>query len=267
MSQPFIIDSHTHIGLYGRLPCPEMSVPERLAMMDRLGIALAIGSDQEALAEGGHAGLTLARRAYEESRGRLLAQGIFDPRAANRCLGELNDALGWAGLRGLKIHPTMHATPADAPSYAPAWHFAAAHDLPIMTHSWSASAHNPAQALSTPERFEPFIKQFPGVRFVLGHAGGRGRGRAEAVRLARTYSNVYLDFAGDIFCHRLIENLVAGVTAKKILFGSDFPWLRPEAHLTRVLLAPLSTAEQADILRHNAARVYKIEETPCSPST
>jgi predicted TIM-barrel fold metal-dependent hydrolase len=233
-------------------------------MMDRLGLQLAICSDQEALAAGGSAGLDKLRRAYEQSHGRILGQGLFDPRAAERCLGELRDALGWPGLRGLKIHPTMHATPADARAYEPVWHFAAEHDLPLLTHSWSTSSHNAAQVLSTPERFEPFVRRFPAVRFVLGHAGGRGPGRAEAVRLARTYPNVYLDFAGDIFCRGLIENLAAAVSAQKILFGSDFPWISPEAHLTRVLLAPIGEPDKAAILRLNALHVYKLEENPCS---
>lgn len=263
MSRLFIIDAHAHLGLAGRLPCPETTLTARLAMMDRLGIEAAICSDQEALAKGGTAGLEAVQRAYDASGGRILGQGVFDPRAADRCLGELRDAIGWPGFRGLKIHPSLHATPAEAAAYEPSWQFAAEHDLPILAHTWSTSAYNPVQALSTPERFEPFIQRFPTVRFVLGHAGGRGTGRAAAVQLANAYENVYVDFSGDIFCHRLIEHLAAAVSARKILFGSDFPWISPEAQLTRVLLAPISASDQAAILRRNAARVYKIEESPC----
>ena len=51
MSQPILVDSHSHIGLIGRLPCPQTSVAQRLAAMDCLGIELAICSDQEALAD------------------------------------------------------------------------------------------------------------------------------------------------------------------------------------------------------------------------
>jgi hypothetical protein len=264
MNRPFIIDAHAHIGLWGRLPGPETSIAARVAAMDRLGICLAICSNQEVLGEGGRTGLEAVKHAYEKSRGRIHGLGVFDPRAADRCLGELRDALGWAGLRGIKIHPSMHGTPAESPAYEPVWRFAAEHDLTILTHTWSVSAHNSAQAFSTPERFEAYARQFPTVRLVLAHAGGRGAGRVEALRLARDCANIYLDFAGDIFCHRLIETLVASIGAGKVLFGSDYPWINPEAHLTRILLAPIGDSDKAAILRTNALGVYKLEGTACS---
>lgn len=174
MIAPFIIDAHAHVGLLGRLPCPQVSVAARIEVMDRLDIQLTICSDQEALAEGGRTGLAAVQEAYDESDGRIHGLAVLDPRSPDRCLGELRDALKWPGLRGIKIHPSMHRTAADHPAYAAVWEFAAAHDLPILAHTWSVSPHNPAQALSTPERFESFVRQFPAVRFVLGHAGGRG---------------------------------------------------------------------------------------------
>lgn len=264
MRSPFVVDAHAHVGLLGRLPCREMSLAAHLERMDHLGIQFTICSDQEALSEGGRTGLDTVRRTYERSDGRIHGLGIFDPRSSDRCLGELRDTLGWQGLRGIKIHPTMQDTPAGDRTYEPVWQFAEEHDLAILAHTWSRSSHNPAQALSTPEQFEPFLRRFPEVRFVLGHAGGRGEGRIEAVRLARNYPNVYLDFAGDIFCRRLVETLVASVAAEKVLFGSDFPWTSPEAHLTRVLLAPIDEASKARILRHNAMDVFRIEAEACS---
>jgi predicted TIM-barrel fold metal-dependent hydrolase len=149
--------------------------------------------------------------------------------------------------------------PADDPSYEPAWAFAAQYDLAILTHSWSVSPYNPVQYLSTPERFEDYVKEFPGVRLVLGHAGGRGNGREQAIRMIKEHPNVYLDFAGDIFCYKLIEKLVQSVPVERILFGSDFPWLDPRANLSRVLLAEATPYTKIKILRDNAIRVYQLE--------
>jgi predicted TIM-barrel fold metal-dependent hydrolase len=93
---------------------------------------------------------------------------------------------------------------------------------------------------------------------VLAHAGGRGDGRAEAVRLAREHPQVYLDLAGDIFCHRLVETLSAELPPNKLLFGSDFPWLDPRANLSRVLLAEIPDEAKRRILRDNAWEAYQL---------
>ena len=146
--------------------------------------------------------------ACRRSNGRLFCLGIFDPRAADASLEALEQAARGPAFVGLKIHPSIHRVGADDRAYEGAWQFAAEHDLPILTHSWSVSETNPVQRYSTPERFEAFVRRFPQVRLVLAMSGGRGSGRHEAIRMVNEHPNVFLDFAGDIFCYRLIETLV-----------------------------------------------------------
>jgi uncharacterized protein len=207
--------------------------------------------------------MSALRRVYEESGGRLWYLGVFDPRGAEECLRVLTEAAAWSGFAGLKLHPSLHRTFADDPGYQRAWAFAAERHLPILTHSWSISEHNPAQRYSTPERFEGYVRKFPQVRLVLGHAGGRGSGRREAVRMANEYPNVFLDFAGDIYCYRLIETLVESVPTEKILFGSDFPWMAPSTQLSRVLLADIDDQTKRRILVDNALAVYRLGARTC----
>jgi len=263
MNKPFIIDAHMHIGSAGQLSVADPTVGHVVALMDRLGIARAIGSDHTALLEGGKTGLARMARAFEESQGRVYGLAVVDPRAASKCLSELESRLDWEGLAGIKIHPPCHQTPADDPSYRAVWEFAADHDLTILAHSWSLSDYNPSQSLSVPRRFERWAREFASVRLVLGHAGGRGTGRLEAIRLANECANVHLDFAGDIYCYRLIETLVKAVPSTKILFGSDFPWTGPSDHLSRVLLADIGDSDKAKILRLNAVNAYKVKMEPC----
>lgn len=260
MTEPFIIDAHVHLGPAGQLASADASVRGLLASMDRLAIEYSVASDHTALLSGQGTGLARLHEAYDESRGRVRGLLVFNPRDAARCLAEMTEAVGWAGFAGIKIHPAFHGTAAEDAGYAPAWEFAAAHDLAILTHTWSVSDHNPSQALSTPGRFERWLEAFPSVRLVMGHAGGRGPGRHEAIRLAKTYPGAYLDFAGDIYCRNLIEQLVASLPTDKILFGSDWPWMGPGDHLTRVLMASIGEGEKWGILRQNAAAVYRIKD-------
>lgn len=259
MTGTFIVDAHAHLGWPGLFFLPETGSEQLLKIMDRLSIGRAVlAGDSVTLAEGAQAGISALRRAYEESQGRLWYLGVFDPRNPKESLTALKEAAAWPGFAGLKLHPSLHRTWADDPVYEQAWQFAAEHDLAILAHSWSISDYNPVQRYSTPERFEGYVRRFPQVRLVLGHAGGRGSGRHEAIRLVHAYPNVFLDFAGDIFCHRLIETLVASVPAERILFGSDFPWMDPRSNLTRVLLADVGQQVKMQILRLNARNVYRM---------
>ncbi len=259
MSGPFIVDAHAHTGAMSLFFSPESQAPELLARMDGLDIQCCVNAgDWTYLLQGGREGLETLRREHEASRGRILYLGVFDPRRGREALRELEEACRRPGLAGIKIHPTFHRTPAEAPGYDALWRFAEEHDLTVLAHSWSSSEHNPAQALSLPGRFEAWVRRHPAVRLVLAHAGGRGDGRADAVRLAREHPNVYLDLAGDIFCYRLVETLSAQVPANKLLFGSDFPWLDPRANLSRILLADIPTPTKRRILRDNALEAYKL---------
>jgi len=257
MNTPFIVDAHTHLGEPGNFFLPEVNTPDLLRRMDELAVAYAVCSHLRSIV-GVTGGPEEMRRAHEESGGRIVYLDVFDPRRGRESLRAIEREADRPGFAGVKIHPSFHRTPAEDPSYEPVWKFAAERGLPVLAHTWSVSSYNPVQHLSTPGRFERWIQKFPTVTLVLGHAGGRGGGRAEAVRLAREYPGVHLDFAGDIFCFRLIENLAAEITADKILFGTDFPWFDPSAHLSRVLLAGVPDADKMKILSTNARRVYKL---------
>lgn len=259
MTGPGLIDAHAHLGLPGQFFIPDGRCEEMIQRMDALGFVRAICcGDMVDIAEGPQEGLATLRRLYEQTRGRTPYLGVFDPRDADRSLRILKDAARQEGFVGIKLHPSFHRTAADDPVYRRAWEFAAEHDVAIMSHSWSPSDYNPAQSLSTPRMFQRHVEEFPQVRFVLGHAGGRGSGRLEAVRLAGQFPNVFVDIAGDIFCFELIESLVRSVGAHKVLFGSDWPWFDLRSRLCQVLLAEVDEPAKEKILRGNALTVYKL---------
>jgi hypothetical protein len=260
MSTPFIVDAHAHTGYPNQFYVPEVTAPELLARMDALRIQYSLHcGDMVALSKDEAVGLPLWQRSYEASGGRLPFLAVYNPKRAAQSMTGLRRALDLSGCKGIKIHPSFHGTPAEHPSYEAAWAFAAEHDLPIMTHSWSVSGYNPTQALSTPERFEPWVRKYPTVRFVLGHSGGRGTGRFEAIRMVNEHPSVYLDFAGDIYCYQYVDRMSREVPVEKILFGSDWPWMDQRSHVSRVYLADIDPAAKRMILRDNALRVYRLE--------
>ena len=252
----FIVDAHLHVGTSGMYFAPGCDAGHLLELMNVLRIEYAICSEMKAVMCGSQVGMEPSYDLFEQSGGRILFLSVFDPRSPAASLGALEEAAERPGFAGLKIHPSIHGTPAESPVYEAAWGFADQHQCAILAHTWSVSDYNPVQALSTPERFEGYIRSFPRVRFVLGHAGGKGGGRAEAIRLVNEYENVYLDFAGDIYCYSFFETMLSSVPAERILFGSDYPMLDPRTNLSRVLLRDMDTDEKLMILRENAVRAY-----------
>jgi uncharacterized protein len=257
MSGAFIVDAHVHTGAPNVFYSPEIDAERLLARMDELGIRFSVnlGSAKNFLqASAGE--MQKAQVEFEQSGGRIFYCGYFDARRAKEDLDLLDTAARGSGFRGIKIHPSFSKVPADDPRFDAVWRFAAERGLPIVSHTWSASSYNPVQVLSTPERFLPCVEKYPSVRFVLGHSGGRGEGRRQAIRMARQYPHVYVDISGDIMDRHFLEQMAREGVAGKVLFGSDYPWLDQRAHLSCVYLAGIPVEAKRLILRDNGLAVF-----------
>ena len=260
MKDCFIVDAHMHIGSHSVFFAPKYDVKDYVSLMDENNIAYSVCSDMSSIMEDCGRSLEIADKIFEQSNQRIYILCVFNPNYPEESLAVMKKLCKKPYLVGIKIHPSWHGIDAESGKYEPLWRFAADNDLTIMSHTWSVSSYNPVQKLSTPLKFEKFIKQFPKVRFVLGHFGGRGSGRYEAIKLINQYPNVYGDFSGDIFDYELMENLVKAVPSDKILYGSDYSMFDPRANLFHVLFADVSDEIKLKILRENAMKVYKLGE-------
>jgi uncharacterized protein len=255
----FMVDAHTHHGPPGRFPVPDehFSPADWLDFMDFCGLEQIYLCPIEALYEPATSARELVADFRSAAPQRFFFFEAFDPRRGAQDMERLRISLDDPGCIGIKIHPSIHEVAADDASYAAVYELAAVRGVPILTHSWDISPTNPVQHLSHPDRFRPHLQRYPGVRLVLGHAGGRPGAMEAVVGLCREFPRVVVDLAGDYYDSGLIEFLVEQIGAERILFGSDMNWIDPRANLAPVLAADISDQVVLQILRTNAMRVYR----------
>ena len=255
-----IIDSHMHLGYLGGIYNYDVRLETLLGTMDRLDIEKSINSCGYNLTFGDlERGYPGDLEAYEASGGRILSYYVYDPNDVNGSLKQMETYDNRAIFKGIKLHPSWHNVFADDEAYRPAYEFARAKKLPIMSHTWTISLTNPVQKFSTPDRFEKYAAEYGDVKLILGHAGGRYGGIRQAIALARKYPNVHVDIAGDIYIDKLVETLAKEIGAQRILWGSDYPMMDQRIMLGAVLGAAIPLSEKELILHDNAARIFGLE--------
>jgi predicted TIM-barrel fold metal-dependent hydrolase len=102
-----------------------------------------------------------------------------------------------------------------------------------------------------------FAPQYPDVNFIIPHLGSFAddwRAHERVIEQLVRYPNVYADSSGV----RRFDYLVQAVKRagpRKILFGSDGPWLHPGVELYKIRMLGLLREAEALILGGNAKRL------------
>lgn len=104
---------------------------------------------------------------------------------------------------------------------------------------------------------ELIATEYPDVTFIIPHLGSFADSWSAQLafidHLVR-HPNVYTDTAG-VRRFDLLEQAVARAGARKVLFGSDGPWLHPAVELAKVRALRLGATDEALILGGNAKRL------------
>lgn len=137
------------------------------------------------------------------------------------------------GVRGVKLHPEMQQFFPDSDLAMRIYAECEKLQLPVIFHAGRSGIE--------PEWLRPYalirhlqrpVQKFPGVRFVLGHAGARDS--REAAELARANDNVWLELSSQGLTR--IDELHRELGSEKLLYGSDWPFYPQAVALAKVLL-------------------------------
>jgi hypothetical protein len=113
-----------------------------------------------------------------------------------------------------------------------------------------------------PHRVELLAREYPDVVFIVPHLGSFAddwRTHVQVIDQIARLPNIYADTSG---CRRfdfLIE-AIRRAGPRKLLFGSDGPWLHPALELQKIRLLGLPPPDEALVLGGNLLRLIRAPE-------
>jgi len=126
--------------------------------------------------------------------------------------------------------------------------------IPILLHTNEHLGHSyPGKGTTPLEVFYQFALAFPSLPILLAHWGGGLPFYELMPEVSKAMANVYYDTAASPF---LYSKKVYGVAkeivgVEKIIFGSDFPLVRPQRYFQELEESGLSKEDQKKILGLN----------------
>jgi predicted TIM-barrel fold metal-dependent hydrolase len=188
---------------------------------------------------------------------RLLAYCYVNPRHTAEALSEMERRLlGQPEVFvGLKL---WQAVRCSDPRLDPLMEFCAAHDVPVLQHTFIIAGRAGAGAgnlpgESTADDLRLLARRHPHVRFFAAHTGGDWEWGVAALRHA---DNVWLDISGGEALGGYMAVALRGVGAGRIVYATDVYGRSISSQLAKVLGAGLPDRDLERILWRNAAGVF-----------
>ena len=240
-----VIDAHCHMGpTYNVFAC-DPTPSGVVASMNLHGIDKAVISYTGAMGSDYVQGNDRVIAAVRDYPDRYIGYCVINPHYPDEIPAELERCFAHDAMRGIKLHAAWHKCPLSDKRYRPALEFAAQKNLFVLMHTWSSEEVETAAQ---------YAEEYPGITMIMGHTGGPNMERA--ADLISRHENLYGDFVLSASTEGNVEWLVGKVGAKKLLFGSDMPFISASHILSRIAMARISDAEKRDILGLNMQRIF-----------
>jgi len=239
-----IIDCHCHAGKGDRMTAPwntEAAIGTYLrrasaAGIDKTVVCATFNSDYN------RANAELAR-IVARYPGRLIGFAfVHSTRDRGRIFSMVARAVRRWRFRGIKIHGFEAMPTREVCETARAFR------LPIFI-----------DVISRPEVIDMLAPQYPGVNFIVGHLGSYTddwRAHQQVVYQIARYPNVYADTSTVRRFDYIVEAVKRG-GPRKLLFGTDGPWIHPGVELHKIRLLGLPEEKEALILGGNLLRLIR----------
>jgi len=239
-----IIDAHCHAGKGDSLTAPWNTDAPIGKYLHR---AKAAGIRKTIIMAPLHGDYDLANRQVarivEQHPGRFIGfVFVHAKRDAGRIFRMVKHAVTHWRFQGIKVHGHNAMPTREICETAQAFR------LPVLV-----------DVISRPEVVDMFATQYPKVNFIIAHLGSftdNWRAHQQVVYQLARYPNVYADTSGVRQFDYLVQAARVG-GARKLLFGSDGPWLHPGVELEKVRLLGLNERDEALVFGGNILRLLR----------
>jgi predicted TIM-barrel fold metal-dependent hydrolase len=191
--------------------------------------------------------------------GRLVGVAAVNALRPVEAVRELRRCVRDGGFKALRILPWLWNLPSNDRHFYPLYAECVELGIPVCLQV----GHTGPMCPSDPGRPIPYVDEIaldsPDLVIVGGHIGYPWTN--EMISLATKYPNVYIDTSA-YKAKRYPPELVAFMKArgrKKVLFGSNYPMLMPQAALEGFDALGLDEEARRLFLRENAQKVFRLE--------
>ena len=184
----------------------------------------------------------------------IASADIRDPVAA---VHTLRECVTRRGFKGLRIVQWLWELPCTHALYYPLYAACVELDVPVCLQVGLIGPLRSSEA-GRPLHIERIALDFPGLKIVCGHIGYPWH--VEMIAFATKFPNVYIDTSA-YKPRRYPAELVAYMKAhgkRKVLFGTNYPMLTPEACLQEVAALGLDDETAELFLCKNAEAVFAL---------
>jgi predicted TIM-barrel fold metal-dependent hydrolase len=264
-----LIDAHAHFSHAGtgRSDWRDLNAA-RFRAGERIGITYHVASvlgsygfssptyfpSPSDVTAGNDAMLEIAER--EQRRVRMYV--TVNPNYTDHALQEIERCVA-RGAVGVKLLASRRA---DDPLLDPIAELAAERRLPVLHHIWQHRRRDwPAQEISDGADLGRLASRHPKASFILAHIGGGGD-YAHTFPAVLDVPNVYPDLSGSGVDRGMLDDAVAALGARRLLWGCDLTMETGLAKLRALDHLGLGEDELADIRWRNAARIFPMNAFP-----
>jgi len=203
----------------------------------------------------------LVAQAVTDHPGRFVGFGSVDPLKGESAVDEL-EAIASAGLKGVKLHPSLQAFAPDDERFWPLFERCEELGLATLFHTGTSGigAGQPGgQGIrldyARPIRLDAVAAAFPNLNVIAAHFGYPWHLELLAIALHKT--NVYIDISGwaPKYIPAEVVREMKGRLQNQFLFGSDYPFIRPERCLEELATLEIPEAALQKVLTGNGSRL------------
>jgi hypothetical protein len=242
-----IVDAHCHAGRGDLLTAPWNTIAPvdkylrraRAAGIDRTVVVPAFRTDYDA------ANAELARMVARHPDRLIGFAFVHTRKDAGRIRSMIARAVRQWGFRGIKVHGSEGMPTRELCETARVFRIPVLVDVASRAHV-----------------IDMFAPQYPDVNFIIPHLGSFAddwRAQQQVVDKLVRYPNVYADTSGVRRFDYIVE-AVARAGARKLIFGSDGPWLHPAVEMHKIRMLGLPRPQEALVLGGNILRLMRASQ-------